>query len=194
MPTTPPAQGECIVHNGLAADGRSANLVETRPILFRGGGKKTCHLREPAIRQRSQMRAQSHAMRRPRTGPRNSGRIGVYRIVPTARSSTSRVAVSSGDDMYIRKNLAGVRDRRPVQIRVRTQVNTQACPPARTKHRDAHAEIDTCKLHRCHMQGRGSIDLGGNCRAYSSSASSICSCEKAKPQAQTTHQMLRPAR
>ena len=95
------------MHNGLAADGRSANLVEMRPILFRGGGKKTCNLREPAIRQRSQMRAQSHATQRPRTGPRNSGRIGVYRIVPTARSSTSRVAVSSGDDMYIRKNLGG---------------------------------------------------------------------------------------
>jgi hypothetical protein len=54
-----------------------------------------------------------------------------------------------------------VRVRRPVQIRVRTHVNTQACTPARTKHRDAHADIDTCKLHRCHMQGRGSIDLGG---------------------------------
>ena len=45
--------------------------------------------------------SQSHAAQRERTGPRNSGRMGEYRIVPTARSSTSRFAVSSGDDIYI---------------------------------------------------------------------------------------------
>ena len=40
------------VHDGLAADERSAHLVETRPILFRGGGKEARDLREPTIRKR----------------------------------------------------------------------------------------------------------------------------------------------
>jgi hypothetical protein len=32
--------------------------------------------------------------------------MGVNKVVPTSRSSTSRFAVSSGDDRYIRKNLS----------------------------------------------------------------------------------------
>ena len=75
-----------------------AHLEEDLPILGARGGEETRGL--PVTRIGRLAKAASAQQQR-RTGPRNSGRIGVNKIVPTSRSSTSRFAVSSGDDRYI---------------------------------------------------------------------------------------------
>ena len=82
--------------------GTRKHLIEAQPILRAGGGEVT---RDLPVNRKIAKAAASHAAQQERTAPRNSGRIGENKIVPTARSSTSSNAVSSSEATYIRKNL-----------------------------------------------------------------------------------------
>jgi hypothetical protein len=87
---------------------QSGDLVEALPVLCASGGEETRSLQANRIRCGRQGRAwrvQAERQRLTLTGPRNSGRMGENKIVPTAWSSTSRFSVSSGVDTYMRKNL-----------------------------------------------------------------------------------------